>query len=102
MKYTSMSEAVLQEVRESILSGKIAPGRKINQLGLARKLGVSMIPLREALKRLQSEGYVTNVSHRGLRVKELCQEELVDIFMIRVELESLAASLAAKHLDDDT
>ena len=100
VRYSTMSEVVLEELRRSILTGEFAPGEKINQLRVARKLGVSMIPLREALKRLQAEGYVTNVSHRGIKVKELSHEELEDIFLIRVELEELAAGLAAEHLTE--
>lgn len=101
LKYSTMGDLVFEQVRESILSGEFAPGSQLNQNRLAQRFGVSIIPLREALKRLQAEGYLSIVPHRGIRVKELSAEELEDLYMIRIELESLAAKLALPRLAAD-
>lgn len=100
MTYTTIGEIVLSEIRKDILSGKLTPGTKLDQNQLKERFGVSVIPLREALKRLQSEGYVDIVPHRGVRVKPLCREEIEDLYLVRAEIEALAARLALDKLSD--
>jgi len=95
-----MSETVLAELRKDILSGKLTPGTKIDQNQLKQRFGVSVIPLREAFKQLQAEGYVDIYPHRGIRVKPLCRDELEDLYLVRAEVEALAARLALKNLQD--
>ncbi len=100
MAYSTISEIVLNEIRKDILSGKLTPGTKIDQNQLKERFGVSVIPLREALKRLQSEGYVDSVPHRGVHVKPLCREEIEDLYLVRAEVEALAARLALDKLTE--
>jgi DNA-binding GntR family transcriptional regulator len=97
-RYSTFSHIVSEHVREYIISGKLKPGEKINQSQLTQELGVSLIPLREAFKQLQAEGYITIIPHRGAFVKGLSLEEVEDLYMIRAELEELAADLAADRL----
>jgi DNA-binding GntR family transcriptional regulator len=97
-RYNTVSDIALEQVRNYILSGKLKPGQKINQGQLTEELGFSLIPLREAFKRLQAEGYIDIIPHRGAYVKGLSQEEVEDLYMIRVELEEMAAGLAADKL----
>lgn len=101
MRYSTVSDIVLTRIRESILSGELKPGEKINQNQLTEELGVSIIPLREAFKRLQAEGYIEIIPHRGAYVKELSQEEVEDIYLVRAKLEELAAGLAAPNVSRD-
>lgn len=80
-------EAVLAEVRARILRGDIAPGTPVRQEDLATSLGVSRVPVREALRMLESEGHVTYVAHRGYRVAELDLGELEEIYHLRALIE---------------
>ena len=98
MAFSTMSEIVLDELREDILSGRLKPGAKLDQNKLKDRFGISVIPLREAFKRLQSEGYVDIAPHRGVRVRPLSREEIEDLYLIRAEVEVLAARLALDNL----
>ena len=98
MDYTTISEIAFNELREAILSGKFQPGERINQKQLTEELGISIIPLREAFKQLQAEGFVSIIPHRGAYVNELSRQEIEDVYLIRIELEKLAARLASKRL----
>ncbi len=91
------SELAYDRVREKILSGEFAPGSVLNQAALAKALGVSTTPLREALRRLKAEGLVELDAHRDARVTELKAEEARDLFEVRRSLDPLAASLAAQR-----
>jgi DNA-binding GntR family transcriptional regulator len=94
----TMTEQVMGRLRDMILSGELAPGSRLDQNDLARRFGVSLVPLREALARLQSSGLVRIVPHRGVFVESLSVEELLDIYQVREALEELAARLAAPRL----
>ncbi|WP_448542892.1 GntR family transcriptional regulator [Roseiflexus sp.] len=97
----TMTEQVMARLRDMILSGELAPGSRLDQNDLARRFGVSLVPLREALARLQSSGLVRIVPHRGVFVEALSVEELLDIYQVREALEELAARLAAPRLSAD-
>jgi DNA-binding GntR family transcriptional regulator len=91
-------EAVLVEVRARILRGDIAPGAPVRQEDLAASLGVSRVPVREALRMLESEGHVTYIPHRGYRVTELDLDELEEIYHLRALIEDdLARRALAGH-----
>lgn len=91
----TMTEQVLAQIRDLILSGTLKPGGKINQAELAQRFATSLVPVREALARLQSSGLVQIVPHRGAFVAGLSVEEMVDIYTMREVLEEQAAQEAA-------
>ncbi|MFF5991206.1 GntR family transcriptional regulator [Prauserella flavalba] len=91
------SELAYELVREKILSGELAPGSVLNQATLARTLGISTTPLREALRRLKAEGLVVLGAHRDAHVTELRAEEARDLVELRRSLDPLAAGLAAQR-----
>jgi DNA-binding GntR family transcriptional regulator len=93
----SMTEVVYQTLREEMSQGIIGPGQ-IHLQALSERLGVSVAPVREALRRLEAEGLVSFGPKRRVRVNQLTVEELNEIFSIRIRLESLAVELAVKHL----
>jgi DNA-binding GntR family transcriptional regulator len=94
--------AVLAELRARILSGALAPGTALRQDDLAAELGVSRVPLREALRILESEGHVTYAAHRGYRVVELSLEDLTEIYRLRTVIEDdLARASVAVLAEDD-
>lgn len=98
---TSTQHAVLDELRRWIHSGKLQPGEKVLQEDVAAVLGTSVVPVREALKTLQSEGLLVHHPNRGFFVTKLSKDELVELCSIRSALESLAVEKAMTSLDDD-
>lgn len=86
-------------VREQIAHGELPPGEPINQEQLAAGLGISVTPLREAIRRLAAEGFVVLAAHRDARVAPLSAEEARSLSEMRIPLESLAAGLAAERID---
>jgi DNA-binding GntR family transcriptional regulator len=96
----SLPEVIYQDVRERILSGRLAPGQPVRQDALALDLGVSKIPLREALTRLEQDGLVTANPRRGYEVKSMTAGEAEEIFDLRLSVEPAAAALAARNADD--
>jgi len=92
-------EAALVEVRSRILRGDIAPGTPMRQEDLAASLGVSRVPVREALRMLESEGHVTYIPHRGYRVTELDLDDLEEIYHLRALIEDDLARRALARRD---
>jgi DNA-binding GntR family transcriptional regulator len=97
---TTQQHAV-EWLRAAIVSGELRPGARIPQEDVAERIGVSLIPVREALRVLESEGQVTYLPRRGYFVTELRVADLVEIFELRHLLESRAARKAAEQLDDE-
>ena len=91
------AESAYELVREQVLRGDLVPGAVIAQATLARELGISTTPLREALRRLMTEGLVELDAHRDARVTRLTAEEARDLIEIRRSLDPLAAALAAER-----
>lgn len=84
-------------LRERIVDGAYAPGRRLALEELARETGLSHMPVREALLRLEREGLVEGEAHKGMRVARLRLEDAGELFEIRAELEGLAAARAASR-----
>lgn len=93
-------EAVLAEIRRKILSGAWAPGTPIRQDAVAAELGVSRVPVREALKILEGEGQVSYVPHKGYVVRELDADELVELYRLRELLEAEAIRHSVPNLTE--
>ena len=99
--YATKSDLAYTRVRELILAGELAPGEVLPQAALARTIGMSTTPLREALRRLKQEGLVELDAHRDARVRPLDADEARDLLELRQTLDPLAASLAAQRRTDD-
>ena len=97
----TIAERVFEDVKESIVLGRIAPGSKISEPELARTYGISRGPLREAIGRLEACGLVDRKANVGARVVSLSGTQLVDIYLVREALEGMAARLAAEVMTDD-
>jgi len=95
--YVTKSDYAYTRIREGILMGEFGPGSVLNQAMLAKTIGVSTTPLREALRRLKSEGLVELDAHRDARVSTLTAEEARDLLEVRRSLDPLAAALAAER-----
>jgi len=95
--YATKSDFAYTRMRELILSGELEPGSVINQAVLARDIGISTTPLREALRRLMHQGLVELDAHRDARVTQLNAEEARDLLEVRRSLDPMAAGLAAER-----
>lgn len=95
------SDDVADTLREAIISGQFEDGEELNQVELARHFGVSRVPVREALRRLEAEGLVTAEAHRRVVVPGLDRARIAEIFEIRALLESYMLERAAPKLSSD-
>jgi len=91
-----MAEAALERLREAIILGEITPGTPLRLEELARSLGTSISPVREAVRRLEALGLAEHVPHHGAKVTGLDVEELRELFSVRLALETLAVRRAAE------
>ncbi len=95
-------EAVLAEIRRQLLDGRLAPGVSVRPDALGEQLGVSAVPVREALRILEGEGHVQYRPHRGYVVAALDVEDLIEIYRIRELLETEAVRRAIPQLRTET
>jgi len=96
-----MAEEIAQRLQEDIASGRLAPGAPIRQEAVAAERGVSRLPVREALRRLESQGLVVLRPHAGARVAVLDFGECLEIYKIRERLEPLAFSESARRITEE-
>lgn len=96
--YRTLEEMVIEAIRTAILSGVFRPGERLPQDRIAEALEVSRIPVRSALRLLESEGLVVFHSHRGATVSVLTAEEVAEIYQIRTVLEKFALRAACERM----
>jgi DNA-binding GntR family transcriptional regulator len=94
-----MAEAALERLRESIILGELTPGTPLRLEELAQRLGMSISPIREAVRQLEALGLAEHVPHHGAKVMGLDVEELRELFSIRLAIETMAVRRAAERLD---
>ena len=95
------NQVVYEKLRQRIIRGTIKPGQKLVMASLAKSLGFSETPIREAIRRLESDGYVTFTPHSGAMVTKINDRELSEIYLIRISLEALATRLAVPCIRDN-
>ena len=93
------AELVYEHLREQIVNGTYAPGQRMMLAEVAAGLGLSQMPVREALLRLQQDGLLESEPHKGMRVSAVSLADAAELFEVRGELEGLAASRAAASRD---
>lgn len=93
-----LSQVATRYLRDAILDGRLRAGARIRQEALARELGTSRIPVREALRQLENEGLVILVPRSGARVAKVDFAESAELYRIREELEPLALAKSTPHL----
>ena len=94
-KWVTKADRAHEGLRQAILTGRLEPKEQINPKAVAAEFGMSVIPVREALRRLEQEGLIVIKPHVGAAVRELPVAELRENLLIRSELEALAARIAA-------
>ena len=97
----SLSESISDALRQEILTGGLAAGVQIKQEHMAQQFNVSMSAVREALKILEGEGLVDFLPNHGAAVAKLSSQEALDIFAIRVLLETQALALSIPHMTEE-
>src|SRR6516165_10179832 len=98
--HRTLAERAFATLHEAIVTGALAPGERLPIEDLAEVLDMSPMPIREALRLLDSVGLVENIPHRGARVTELSIEDLREVYEARLALEPLAVRHAAENFTD--
>jgi DNA-binding GntR family transcriptional regulator len=93
--------AVARNLRQAILEGRLAPNERIKQDAVAKQLGVSRIPVREALRALEGEGLVTLERDVGARVASLDPLELLEVYLLREAIEPMMVAATARRITDE-
>ena len=99
-QYPSRSELVYQSLRDAIARGELKPGERVMEVEVAAWLDVSRTPVRDALRRLESEGMLAVEPRTGLVVKSITREAMLELYVMRELLEGTAARLCARHASD--
>jgi len=97
----SLTSIIFNKIRDDILSGKYKRGEKIVEAKLAEDFGVSRTPVREALKQLELDGLVDNIPNRGVIVKGVLKQDIIDIFTIRLAIEPIAIEWAIERMCEE-
>jgi DNA-binding GntR family transcriptional regulator len=100
LRAVTKTDLAYLQIRQKILEGDLAPGTSLDQETLAGALGLSTTPVREALRRLESERLVVSRVHRDTVVAPLSRETVEEVYAVRLSLDPLAAALAAAHASD--
>lgn len=99
--YKPLREIVFETLREAIINGSLKPGERMMEIQLAEELGVSRTPVREAIRKLELEGFVVMVPRKGAYVAGISMKDIADVFEIRAALEGMVAALAAERITDE-
>ena len=99
--YKPLRELVFENIRQAIVKGIFAPGERLMEIQLADDLGVSRTPVREAIRKLELEGFVVMIPRRGTYVANLSIKDINDVYEIRISLDVLAAGLAAERIEPE-
>lgn len=98
----TLSQKIIEQLREQILSGELKPGHRLEEVPLAAQLGVSRTPLRGALNALANQGLLTYQAKRGYLIRHFAIAEIVAAYAVRANLEGMACRMAAERgLDDE-
>jgi DNA-binding GntR family transcriptional regulator len=95
---TQVADSAYEQIRKRILDGTVPLGARLKESKLAAEIGVSRTPIREALRRLAAEGLVSHSFHHGAQVVSPSDQDLADLFELRLLVEGLGAELAASRV----
>lgn len=97
----SLTGRVFKQLSDQILNGKYKPGDSLVETKLAKELGVSRTPVREALRQLEQEGLVASIPNKGVFVRGISAQDIEDIYAVRALIEGLAARWAAEKITEE-
>ena len=96
--YLPLRDVVFNTLREAILKGDLKPGERLMEVQLAKQMGVSRTPIREAIRKLELEGMAVTMPRRGAVVAKMTEKDMEDVLQVRRALEELAASIACDQI----
>src|SRR5579871_470370 len=99
--HRTLADRAFSALHDAIVAGHLAPGERLPIEELGEALGMSAMPIREALRRLDAVGLVENIPHRGARVTQLSLEDLAEVYEARLALEALAVRRAAERFTEE-
>lgn len=97
----SLRDSVYLAIREAILNGEFPPNKRLREIPLSQKLGVSRTPVREAIKKLEEEHLVVIMPKCGARVASFTNKDVTDALDVRLTIEDMAVRLAARNMTDE-
>jgi DNA-binding GntR family transcriptional regulator len=98
IRYHTVREQILDQIREDIIQGAIKPGQRLNEMELATRYQVSRTPLREAIRQLQMEGLIEAIPNKGARVAFMTDESVQEFFEARRVMEGFAIRQSCQHI----
>jgi DNA-binding GntR family transcriptional regulator len=96
----NLADDVADHIREAILTGRMRPGTRVDQDAIAEELGVSRLPVREALIALDQEGLIATIPRRGSRVQQLSPDDIIDHYELFGQVAGLATARAVTRIDE--
>lgn len=99
--YKPLRELVCENIRQAIIDGTFSPGERLMEIQLADEMGVSRTPVREAIRKLELEGFVVMIPRHGTYVADISIRDITEIYEIRTCLDVLSAGLAAERITDE-
>ncbi len=99
MSSDSTVETVTEEIRTGIKEGRYVPGQRLVEADLSKSLSVSRGPIREAIRRLASEGIIEIEHNRGAMIRKLTRHDVISLYQVREVMEGLSAKLTAERID---
>lgn len=96
----TLRERIVDAVRDSIIKGDLKPGSRVSEPELARRFGISRTPVREALRQLDSEGFLSILPRRGARVSQFDRRDYMEYYQLKALLEGYAARLATPTITE--
>ena len=99
-RFEPLGNLAYKKIREAIRSGTYKPGQRVREADFAEWLHMSRTPVREALRRIESEGLLSHEARRGLVIAKLDHQMVMELYALREALEGTAARLAARHAAD--
>lgn len=99
-QYKSLGEVVFDYLRDAIMNGDLKPDERLMENTIAEQLGVSRTPVREAMKKLEKENFITVVPRKGAYVSKVTAKDILDVLEVRRVLEGFASKLAAERMNN--
>lgn len=99
--YKPLRDVIFEALREAIIIGELKPGERLMEIQLSEKMGVSRTPVREAIRKLELEGFVDMIPRRGAQVADLSNKQIADVLEVRASLDGLATQLATLRISPD-
>ena len=99
--YKPLRDVIFDTLREAIIVGELKPGERLMEVQLAKKMGVSRTPVREAIRKLELEGRVEMLPRKGAHIADLSVKDIMDLLEERASLDGLATSLSASRISED-